>query len=555
MQFLIVLPLMPAGHASRQAGTRWRAAPMPTYMIPAGKELGKEVMRMRCVGAVLAACFPVAVAAMDPPEPADSPALSAQEQVPSDSSALRLFKQKLASAEALSKAGNASGAFRAFDAVVHDPGFARLPAVDQRRVLSLAGSSAIDSGKPDRALEFYRRATELESDDPDDWYRLAFLEYQAGALDPARVAMRHLVEYWPELLPNIDAWVVPHLVYDGDRASQARYELMQSLFDANWRDPVAADAVWYQLAIAQAQRGETEAARRTVQRIDEPDAIVRLRADKRFDAIVDPEADAFDPVLVARRKMERLSQAAEAAPDKLDPLVQLSYAMLTLGMHEEVVALADKTIDRIVNAAIGKAPFTDIDRQIWLMNNRSIAYERMGKPMEALAELKRARGFDEGGGVNVSQALNLGMFYCRLQQPRDALAEIAHVGDMSGYGRMVETNVQLCAALELGKREDADAALAYLRQHRDDAPVLLLEGLLRDGRMDEAAALVKTLLADGYKRGDLLDWMQGWRQAKALPGDAVALGNRNALLARADVIAALEPVGRIAPVALYTTGD
>ena len=98
-------------------------------------------------------------------------------------------------------------------------------------------------------------------------------------------------------------------------------------------------------------------------------------------------------------------------------------------------------------------------------------------------------------------------------------------------------------------------ALAFLRQHRDDAPVLLLEGLLRDGRMDEAATLVKTLLADGYKRGDVLDWMQGWRQAKALPGDAVALRNRNALLARADVIAALEPVGRIAPVALYTTGD
>jgi tetratricopeptide (TPR) repeat protein len=229
--------------------------------------------------------------------------------------------------------------------------------------------------------------------------------------------------------------------------------------------------------------------------------------------------------------------------------------MLTLGMHEQVIALADKAIDRIVDAPVGEAPFTDIDRQIWLMNNRSIAYERVGKPMEALAELKRARGFDESGAINVSQALNLGMFYCGLQQPRDALAEIALVGDMSGYGRMVEANVQLWAALELGKREDADAALDYLRQHRDDAPVLLLEGLLRDGRMDEAAALVKTLLADGYRRGDLLDWMQGWRRAKALPGEVVAQKNRDALLARPDVVAALEPVGRIAPVALYTTYD
>lgn len=524
-------------------------------MISAGKERGEEAMRMRCVGVVLAASLSVAAAAMAEPAPADSRAPYAREHAASDTPELRLFKQKLASAEAFYAAESMSGAYRAFDAVVRDPAFDQLPVADRIRVLSHAGLSAIRLDKTAEARDFYRRATELGSDDPDDWYRLTFLEFGSGEQDRSRAAMRHFIEYWPELLPNIDAWVVPQLVRGPDPGSQARYELMQALFDANWRDPAAADAIWYQLAIAQVQRGETEAARRTVQRIDEPGSIVRLRADKRFDSIVDPEADAFDPVLVAKRKMERLSQAAEAAPDKLDPLVQLSYAMLTLGMHEQVVALADKAIDRIVDAPIGQAPFSDIDRQIWLMNNRSIAYERMGKPMEALAELKRARSFDESGGINVSQALNLGMFYCRLQQPHEALAEIAHVGDMSGYGRMVEANVQLCAALELGKREDADAALAYLRQHRDDAPVLLLEGLLRDGRMDEAATLVKTLLADGYKRGDVLDWMQGWRQAKALPGDAVALRNHNALLARADVIAALEPVGRIAPVALYTTGD
>jgi hypothetical protein len=246
---------------------------------------------------------------------------------------MRLFKQKLASAEAFYAAENMSGAYHAFDTVARDPAFGQLPVADRVRVLSHAGLSAIRLDKTAEARDFLRRATGLGSDDPDDWYRLVFLEFQSGDPDRSRDAMRHFIEYWPELLPNIDAWVVPQLVRGPDPGSQARYEMMQALFDANWRDPVVADAIWYQLAIAQVQRGETEAARRTVHRIDEPGSIVRLRADKRFDSIVDPDAAAFAPVLVAKRKMERLSQAAEAAPDKLDPLVQLSYGRLTLGMH------------------------------------------------------------------------------------------------------------------------------------------------------------------------------------------------------------------------------
>jgi hypothetical protein len=118
---------------------------------------------------------------------------------------------------------------------------------------------------------------------------------------------------------------------------------------------------------------------------------------------------------------------------------------------------------------------------------------------------------------------------------------------------MVEASVEHCAGLQLADAKAADRALAYLRRHQEDGPSLFLEGLLRQGRMDEAAKLLETLLADGYKRGDILDWMQGWRRARALPGEATTLENCNALLARADVIAALEPVGRIGPVALYST--
>jgi hypothetical protein len=162
-----------------------------------------------------------------------------------------------------------------------------------------------------------------------------------------------------------------------------------------------------------------------------------------------------------------------------------------------------------------------------------------------------ARGFDEAGDANVSQALNLGVFHCRLSQPDKALMEIARLGELTAYGRMVEASVEHCAAIELHKRKDADRALAYLRQHQADSPTLLLEALLREGRMDEAAELVEKQLADGYRRSDMLDWMQEWMPVEILPGEVAGRENRKALLARPDVEAALQAVGRIETVALY----
>jgi tetratricopeptide (TPR) repeat protein len=189
--------------------------------------------------------------------------------------------------------------------------------------------------------------------------------------------------------------------------------------------------------------------------------------------------------------------------------------------------------------------------QVWLMNLRSDALLALGKREEALAELKRARDLDENGGANVSQALNLGELYCRLQRPRDALGEITRVGSTSGYGRMVQAAMEHCADFQLGDSKGAQGALDYMRKHEGDSPLQLLDALLLEGRMDEAASLVEKVLADGYRRGDMLDWMQDTRSTPPLPGDVVQVRNRKALIARPDVATALDRVGRIEHYDLY----
>lgn len=464
---------------------------------------------------------------------------------------LRLYRQQLLSAHALAQSGGAKAARAALDAVLADPRFATLPADEQRRTLSLGALAALESDQLAQARDLYRRATAMNSDDLDDWYRLAQLELQLGELDRGSSALATFVARWPELLPNISVDLVPRLVYGSEPASGERLALMQALFDANWKDEAADGAIWYELAVAQIVRGQTDAVRKTFKRIDAPTSLIRVRADKRFDALVSPEAWSFDVELAARRQLEALQRQVAAQPDRLDPRVQMSYAMLTLGMHQEVIELADETVATIAAAPLDQVPFVDLDEQVWLMNNRTNALRRLGRTDEALAELVRASQLDENGHINVSQALNLGHFYCDLDRPADALAAIASVGEMSGYGRMVRTGVELCAAVRNNDRAATERALDYLRAHGGDGELVLLHALLDAGHIDEAAGFFVSLLDDPYGRGEALEWAQELRESDPLPGQRRYRDNRKALLARRDVLDAVDRVGRIGHYDLY----
>lgn len=458
----------------------------------------------------------------------------------------RLYRQQLAAAHARYEAGDFERAGPALGRAIDDLRFSKLERSEQQAVLSACAWSRARLGDLEGARELYTRAVSLGAVGPDDWYRLGLIEIDLRHHDAAAVALTRLTEGWPELLANIDPWFLQSLLHDTKPDSPARLGLMQALFDANWRSTNGAESnVWQQLALRRVIRGERDLARAPIQRVTDPHSIVAMRADKRFDGLIDPQAWSYDVGLAARRWVERLRHDAASTPDRLAPRVQLSYALLTTGMHDELFALVDETIAAITGAAPGEQPFADLEEQVWLLNNRAIALRRLGRHEEALAELERASRLTEDGGVNVSQALNLGQFRCLMGRPEQALEAIGRAGEMSGYGKMVETSVRHCAALQLGDAAAADEALAYLRAHRDDGQIVYLESLLTAGRLDTAKEIVIGLLDSVEDRADALAWLQDYRIGEPFPFDRESRANRKALIARPDVRAAIERVGRI----------
>lgn len=469
---------------------------------------------------------------------------------------LRFYRQQVAEAAMLHDADRHGEAALALDALLRDPRFDALGKDEQRALLSAAAWSRARSGDLEGASGLYGRANTLGFDDPDDWYRLALVESDRGRHDEAAHALTQLVQLRPDLLPNLDPDFPHHLLRRAEPASDQRLQLMQALFDANWQGASDSDSVvWYQLALQRVIRGEPERARGPIRRIRDPISLVRLRSDRRFDALVDRDAWAFDVALAAERDLQALRDEADARADSIDARLQLGYALLTNGRHQELLAMVDTAIDRIAAAEPGEQAFADMHDQVWLLDHRARALRGLGRHEEAIAELQRASRLMEDGNRNTSQVLNLGFALCGMQRPREALDAIESVGEMSGYGRMVQAGVRVCAAAQLGDAVMLERELAYLHEHRDESEINYLEALVAAGRQDNAAAYLVEMLASQDLRADALEWMQDYARSHPLPQDVEYLADKTKLLARDDVRAALAPVGRIETYTIHGNGE
>ena len=448
-------------------------------------------------------------------------------------------------AQAALQAGDYETADRAWSGILVDPRFAAMPDDRRAAMLADAANAATSVGDHDRARDLMLRSVSLAPSDVDAWWGLTVVELRRGDHEAAANALARIALTDPGALDNIDAQLIGFVVGESDPAGLPHLDLLQALFDAGWsHQGLGVDYLWVDLALLRVERGEHGIAARVIERIRDPNAIVRLRMDKRFDALVDRDDPRFDVAAAVQHKLAHLRALSASAPRWLEARNYLGFALLEAG--DATAALADTdAILAAVEASTGEDPFDDMGELSWVGNTRAIALRRLGRLDEAASALREASLLGEDGVPNVSQVLNLGVLLCGLGRWEEALDTITDVGEMSGYGRMVEAKVEHCAALGLGNQPAADAALAYIRAHREDAEPILLEALLEAGRVDEAATLVVGQLQSPRARDDVLLSMQEFREAPPLPANLAFEAAWEAMLGRPDVQAAITAVGRI----------
>lgn len=457
-------------------------------------------------------------------------------------------------AMALGDEGDTAAADGALTAAMAHREFVALSTGEQRATWSRAAWTAVRLGDHARARHLATRSIDAGSDDPDDVYLLAQLDSRDGDKAGAARRLRDLATRWPHVLRHLDVGFVMHTARQAPNDDAIRFPLMEALLQADWNgNGLGTGDLWYELALLYQARGDVEGVRRAVARTTSPDALVKFRVDRRFDALLDRTADTLDIAAAAKRRVEQLRTLAAERPRNLEVRMELGGALLATGQHADVVTLANETLAVIAAATADTPAFEDPDYAVWVLNNRAIAHRRLGKVYDAQADLFRGTQMTESGGMNVSQVLNLGQFLCQRGRPEEALAAIGLVGEMSGYGRMVQASIEHCAAVQQNDTAAARRALGYLHQHREDSRELWIWALVEADRMDDAAKALIAALAAPDTRGDMLAAVQDYREPAPLPAFVPVQERWRALLARDDVRAAVEKVGRIERQPIYAS--
>jgi len=442
---------------------------------------------------------------------------------------------------------------KAIDSVLQMPAFAELPSSDQFRAFVIAALAA--EGRQDYlgAHEYLSIATEFRDATANIWKMRAQVASLVEDWTDAGGALTTLAKRWPDAVASVNDRTIDRVaakMADNPKLSADRLELLRALFAArftyDWDTPPS--DLWRDLALDALERKDLARAREIQQRITTPSTLVSMRADRRFDELVRALPKAFDVGAAAGAECKRLRHVMEDHPRMLGPVVQYLYALFTVGGYKEALALTDKVLSRNASATSDKPEFDDLAGQInWIYYLKSQALMNLGRWDEGLSVQESAQETLDSGSNKASQIIDLAFTYDQMGRPADALRILEGVDwakSLTSFGRMQLQQARLRALLQLDKRSEAERVYAYLREHRADAPDAWLDTLLDWCETDEAAAQYIERLQDPLYRSQALYQAQTFRYPRQLPAAAAERARWQALLARPDVTAVINEVGR-----------
>jgi tetratricopeptide (TPR) repeat protein len=280
-----------------------------------------------------------------------------------------------------------------------------------------------------------------------------------------------------------------------------RLRLLQVLAAPSY-DPIEplATADWFRLSYAEllADEGRTGEAIAIVRTLKVPGTLMRASVDARF-------KDAFPSPPDVRAAYEALvTEGREAIvqhPGRLSPLLETAAALRELGRFDESATLLLSVRDRVQKSG----SFEDSSSQLnWYHDGLGRSLAAQGRYDEAVASFRAGAALGENGGLNVSQLINLAHAQLAYGRGDDALKTLAAFEGAnyaaSPYGESELRLARGCAKVVAGRPAEAQAELAYLRDHDLDHPEALSGLLLCLGDLDGAAALFVRRLDDPKRR-------------------------------------------------------
>lgn len=469
-----------------------------------------------------------------------------QQEVP----AIAVYRYALARAFKQVAAAELDEAYPALHAIVHSPVFDQFDSNERHAALLVAGLVAIDLGKTAEGHPLLVRSSALPEATADDWVGRLNAATILDNKEDAVESLTQLARRWPAKLREVEepvVWQVVRFAKYTPTGTSKLYGLLDSLYVAKWTvgDGMEPSNLWRDLAALELEGNQVNRAQEVVGRVQSPHVVVSMRVDKRFDALRERAPQAFDVDAAVANDLALRRASVERSPRSLDAIVQLTYSMLTAGLHEELLAMTADIMSKVQRAPAKEAPYDDMDKLIWILDNRARALAATQRWSEAEAEVRDAANRKENGQRNVSNIINLAWFYAEANRNDEALAVLLDLGEMSPFGHMQMHGARYIAALQKGDAVIADESLEYLDKHRKDSLDMWQWTLVRANRLDEAAALLIERLRDPVLRNEALCDLQDYTDPPQPPQRALWVERWVQIKNRPDVRRAIDAVGRI----------